>query len=79
MLITKSNYAQASLEVQEMIKDIYPDRVKRKNYTELLPRLCTKNVLTYSQSLMNFHDTNSVPHARSTICLKIKFHEDIHT
>ena len=55
------NYKQATVEVKDMIKYIHSDRVERETLSRPLVPILHTNLSTYTQTLVNFHDTNPVP------------------
>ena len=76
LITTKTDYRKAVIEVNEMIKYVYPDReTKRPRERQQAPIIHT-NVSTYAQTLMNFHEANPVPNSMSNKRLKIRLNDD---
>ena len=75
-ITTKSDYRKALIEVNNMIKYIYPDRViidsNTYNQRNNIPIIHT-NIFTYAQVLMNFYESNPVPTQASQKRLKLQF------
>ena len=63
MITTKTDYRKLVKEVNSMVKYIYPNRPDREIQTnERHPSLTIhNNVSSYSQSLMQIHETNPAP------------------
>ena len=79
LIIAKTDYIKALIEVNNMIKYIYPDRTniyyRTYNQRSNIPIIHT-NVSKYAQVLMTFNEANSVPEQASQKRLKLQFNSN---
>ena len=76
LITTKTDYRKAVIEVNEMIKYVYPDRETKSSRERQQTPIIHTNVSTYAQTLMNFHEANPVPNSMSNKRLKIRLNDD---
>ena len=79
LITTKSDYKKTSIEANDMLNYIYPNRVTNNiQYTspqyEIL--IVHNNVSTYAQASMHFHESNPVLDTSSQKSLKLQFNEN---
>ena len=70
-ITTKTNYRKGVVEVNEMIKYVYPDRETTTQRARPQVPIMHTNVSTYAQTLMSFHEANPVPTKSSNKRLNI--------
>ena len=76
LITTKTDYRKAVIEVNEMIKYVYPDRETKTPRERQQAPIIHTNVSTYAQTLMHFHEANPVPNSMSNKRLKIRLNDD---
>ena len=75
-ITTKTDYRKAVVEVNEIIKYIYPDRETTTQRERQQAYIMHTNISTYTQTLMNFHEASPVPTNSSNKKIKIRLNED---
>ena len=75
MIMTKIDYKKVMIEVNELVKYIYPDIPTEDLQTSRKKQIIHTNVPTYAQALMTFHELNTVLERSSNKRLKLQFYD----
>ena len=79
LITTKTDYKNALIEAKDMVNYIYPQRTTKelnlsnqRNNTSIIHT----NLSTYTQALVQFHESNLVPETSSHKRLKLQFNDN---